>query len=212
MAIGDLLWACPFCGAIGSIRKDGGGRSACARCATTYRRAGGSVVIARRPGAEPDARPAAQWVRALPAVEAALQGAAADSVEAGVGGEALREDRVEATFAGPDEAVRRAGEVLGFRETEGQTLTGALRLDASRLTFTADEGATRGWALADLTAIQSSSRVVQIKQRGAPVVTFRFLTGSPRLWEELLQWAVRALYRRLGRGEIREFQPRIVVR
>ncbi len=43
-------------------------------------------------------------------------------------------------------------------------------------------------------------------------MTFRFLTGSPRLWEALLQHAVQALYRRQGRGEIREFQPRIVVR
>jgi hypothetical protein len=43
-------------------------------------------------------------------------------------------------------------------------------------------------------------------------VTFRFRTGSPRLWEELLQRALRALWRDLGRGEIREYQPRIVAR
>ncbi|HUG00605.1 MAG TPA: hypothetical protein VML95_01945 [Longimicrobiales bacterium] len=205
MAIGDLLWACPFCGAVGAIQAAGRGRSVCSACGSAYRRGRGSLLIAHRPGAEPEVRPASEWLQALPTLAAALGAGNQD-------GRVLREDMVEATVAGPDEAVRRGGEVLGFRETAGESLTGALRLEGATVTLEEDSGARRAWALEDLTAIQSSSRVVQIKPRGRPVVTFRFRTGSPRLWEELLQLAMRRLYRTLGRGEIREFQPRIVVR
>jgi hypothetical protein len=124
----------------------------------------------------------------------------------------VREDRVEAAFAGPDDVIRRGAEVLGFCETRDVVLEGTLRLDPHTLTLDADDGSVRVWQLEQVTAIQPSSRVVQVKARDRPVVTFRFRTGSPRLWEELLQRALRALWRDLGRGEIREYQPRIVAR
>ena len=195
MAIGDLLWACPFCATVAAVQREGRGAASCAACGARFRRGAGAALLGMPPHGEWERRSAADWLRALPAVP-----------------DPVREDRVEATIAGPDEVVRRGGEVLGFRETPDVVLEGTLRLDAGELTLLADDGSRRVWALEKVTAIQPSSRVVQVKARGRPVATFRFKTGSPRLWEELLQAALRDLWRERGRGEIREYQPRIVAR
>lgn len=200
MAIGDLLWACPYCGAVGALAKEGRGRAGCAACGARFRRGAGASLRARTPGGTWEEHAPAAWLRRLPSIDRAFGDAPG------------REDRVEARLAGPDEVVRRAAEVLGFRETDGERVEGVLRLEGDVLTLEEDGGARRVWPLAELTAVQSSSRVVQVKARDRPVATFRFRTGSPRLWEELLQHALRRVYRARGRGEIREFQPRIVAR
>jgi hypothetical protein len=195
MAIGDLLWACPFCGTVAGLEREGRGAASCTACGARFRRGEGAELLGMPPRGEWQRRSPADWLRALPELP-----------------DAIREDRVEAQIAGPDEAVRRGGEVLGFRETPDVELAGVLRLDATRLTLLADDGSRRVWPLEEVTAIQPSSRVVQVKARGRPVATFRFKTGSPRLWEEILQASLRALWRRRGWGEIREYQPRIVAR
>ncbi|HSM36639.1 MAG TPA: hypothetical protein VK837_09610 [Longimicrobiales bacterium] len=195
MAIGDLLWACPFCATVAAVEREGRGAASCAACGARFRRGTGAALLGMPPGGEWQRRSAAEWLRALPAVP-----------------DPIREDRVEAAIAGADEVVRRGREVLGFRETPDILLEGVLRLDASELTLVADDGTRRVWPLEEVTAIQPSSRVVQVKARGRPVATFRFKTGSPRLWEEILQAALRELWRERGWGEIREYQPRIVAR
>lgn len=206
MAIGDLLWACPYCGTVAGIRKGKGkGLSRCGSCSAEFRRGRGSTLDGRRNGSAWESKHPSVWVDTLPSVEEALASEDGDA-------EALRHDLVVATFAGPDEVIRRGSEVLGFRETTGRKLSGELTLFRDRLRFEAPEREVHEWALACITAIQSSSRVVQIKPRTRSVVTFRYRTGSPRLWEELLQYAVRMVYRERGWGEVREFQPRIVVR
>lgn len=68
------------------------------------------------------------------------------------------------------------------------------------------------WGLETLTAVQTSSKSLQLKRRDAPLVSFRFLDDSLFLWEQLLRAALRDFYARTGRGEILEFQPRIVAR
>jgi len=200
MGIGDLLWACPYCAAVGSLAKEGGGRARCASCDAEFRRGAGAALRARGPGGALEEHAPADWLRRLPSIDRVF------------GDAPRREDRVEARLAGPDEVVRRGEEVLGFRETDGERLEGVLRLEGDDLTLEEDGGGRRVWPLAELTAIQSASSVVQVKARNRPVATFRFHTGSPRLWEELLQHALRRVYRARGRGEIREFQPRIVTR
>jgi hypothetical protein len=44
---------------------------------------------------------------------------------------------------------------------------------------------------------------------GTGLVLFRFVEDSPRRWDELLRHAVARRWEALGRGTIREFQPRI---
>ena len=200
MAIGDLLWACPYCAAVGSLAREGGERARCAACGAEFRRGVGAALRARGLGGAWEEHVPADWLRRLPSIDRAF------------GDAPRREDRVEARLAGPDEVVRRREEVLGFRETDGEPVEGLLRLEGDALTLEEDGGGRRAWPLGALTAIQSASRVVQVKARDRPVATFRFHTGSPRLWEELLQHALRRVYRAQGRGEIREFQPRIVTR
>jgi hypothetical protein len=65
------------------------------------------------------------------------------------------------------------------------------------------------WPLADLTAVQPSSTSLQIKAKRRPVVSFKFVYSSSRLWEERIQLALRQHY---STREIIEFQPRICLR
>jgi len=105
--------------------------------------------------------------------------------------------------------LKRSGEYLGAIERMGERQSGTLTLTTRSLEFSGDTG-TITWLLDELTAVQPSSSSLQIKARGRPVVSVRFPSDSPRLWEILLTNGLRELYRSSGRGEILEFQPRIV--
>lgn len=107
--------------------------------------------------------------------------------------------------------VREAGALIGFFEALGPRCKGRLRLDAETVVFSEEKGIEHRWSLLELRALQSSSSSVQISPRTGGVVTFRFATDSPRRWEEFLRRALREAWAGAGRGEIREFQPRIRV-
>jgi len=66
------------------------------------------------------------------------------------------------------------------------------------------------WSLLEIRAVQTSSSSLQFSPRGGGLVELRFPYDSPLRWETLLRGALRRAYRREGRGEIVEFQPRIV--
>lgn len=199
MAIRDLLWACPECGREGGIRREDG-KERCPSCEITFRRGPGSIIVAEGPAGELRAAPAEEWLDRLPDLEVFPEGQGA------------REARVVARFAGRDVPIRREGRFLGFREGMGEKVPGTLVLQPDRLTFRAEGGETHSWPFERITGLQPSSRTLQVKARGEPVVGFRFPEASPRFWEELLEEALRAWYREEGRGEIREFQPRIATR
>lgn len=67
------------------------------------------------------------------------------------------------------------------------------------------------WPLLEIRAVQTSSSSLQISPAEGGVVEFRFPGDSTRRWESLLHHALRQAFRRAGRGEIVEFQPRIRV-
>jgi hypothetical protein len=67
------------------------------------------------------------------------------------------------------------------------------------------------WLLLEIRAVQTSSSSLQISPAEGGVVEFRFPGDSTRRWESLLHYALRQAFRRAGRGEIVEFQPRIRV-
>ncbi|MBI4410739.1 MAG: hypothetical protein HY561_13605 [Gemmatimonadetes bacterium] len=204
--IRDLLWACPQCGTERGIRQNGR-RETCTACGTEYRRGRGSTIEARDARGLRITLPATTWMQRLPPVRFGE----GESGEGG-GGESAYSERVQVRFAAGVTAVRRATELLGWAEHFGEARTGILTLTRDGLAFHADDDEVREWPLALLTAVQPSSSTLQLKPRGEPLVSLRFLEGSARYWEELLQLALRRFYRRSGLGEILEFQPRIVAR
>ncbi|HUH13003.1 MAG TPA: hypothetical protein VMK65_07820 [Longimicrobiales bacterium] len=198
MALRDLLWACPLCGTEEAI-EPAGRAEACRHCGARYRRGPGATIEARRPDGGSERAPGPAWLERLPAITVFPPPAQ------------RRETPVRARFGAGERPVRRGGRLLGFHEVLGEAVDGTLILEPGRLTFRSAGGERHAWPFDALTAIQPSSSTVQVKARGEAVVSFRFPATSARFWEELLQEALRLWYRERCRGEIREFQPRIVV-
>lgn len=205
MPIRDLLWACPLCGTVGGLHADGK-LERCAACATVFRRGPRSTIAATGPDGQTESRPAAEWAGRLPA-EPPL------GEEPGGAGERLRRrDRVLARFALGDEPIRRGKAFLGFMERLGPARAGELTLTDDALALRLEDGGERRWPLQDVAALQASSATIQVRPRGEPIVSLAFPDSSVRLWEESIAAALRRKWRTLGRGEILEFQPRIVTR
>jgi hypothetical protein len=198
VALSDLLWACPECGEVGGIDA----RGTC-RCGVTFSRGKGSVIVARFPDHSVRERSPAAWVDRLPPVERLL-----DTEDAGV----VRRAAVLAREALATTPVRKGGRFLNRIEQYGPKRQGTLEMRLHALIYTPEGEGGREWPFAALTAVQTSSGTLQLKIRDYPLVSLRFLDDSLVLWEALLHTALRKYYRRTGRGEIAEFQPRIVTR
>lgn len=211
MAIHDLLWACPLCGRIDSLRRARDGE-ACAGCGTVFRRGRGSAIEARLPDGRTLSRAPAEWVEALPAEPPAeldpitLTGTGAEVAGALPGRSAV----VLVRFSVGEQMIRRGGEYLGTMELLGKELRGTLTLTQDALRLDLERGDEHRWALDALSALQASSHTVQIRPRGQPIVSFEFPGSSARLWEESIAAALRHRWAALGRGDIVEFQPMIV--
>lgn len=130
----------------------------------------------------------------------------------GAGVHSARSAKAELRRCIADKPIRVGRELVGYMERFGQPVSGTLSLGTNAVLFTNDAGEREEWPLDAITSVQPSSRTVQLKLRNQPIISLRFPGGSPRVWEELIVAALRAHYRRTGQGEIREFQPRIVVR
>lgn len=211
MPLKDLLWACPLCQRVESIDPKG----TCRGCGARFRRTRGARIAATTAAATAghgEELDAVGWLARLPGGDLDGEG---HRLPAGV--EPPFEQTVEARTAGAELPLRRGRRFLGAVERFGSAVGGTLRLDLSRVTFTAQSGSTStagqgagvawDWPLAELTAIQPASSAIQLKARGAPVVSLRFRHGSVRLWEQRLKYCTRAAWRAAGKGEIGEFQP-----
>ncbi|HEX9107947.1 MAG TPA: hypothetical protein VF832_11980 [Longimicrobiales bacterium] len=221
MAIRDLLWACPLCGAVDGIKpaKD---TERCTHCDTVFLRAGGSMIQAVGADGVTTTRPAGEWADMLPPEppgpaagregpagrEGVPSPAAADERASPV----WRSDRVFARFAVGEEAIRHHSVYLGMMERLAKPKEGTLTLTSDALRLKLDNGEVRVWPLEDVAALQASGRTVQVRPRRQPIVSFSFPDTSARLWDESIAAALKQCWRRLGRGEIIEFQPRIVAR
>ena len=209
MAIRDLLWACPLCSAVGAIAPARRGE-ACAACGAVFRRGKRSLIEVRRPDGVVESRSATDWAARLPAEPPGPGGEGAAAAGEGGAARLWREARVLARFALGDEAIRRGSVFLGTMERLGPARAGTLALTDADLELRLDDGEQRRWTLDELSALQASSSTVQIRPRGQPLVSLAFPVSSARLWEESIAAALRTRWRSLGRGEIVEFQPRIV--
>lgn len=204
MPLKDLLWACPTCCSLESIDLDG----RCRTCATRYQRGRGARITARANGSVPVERSAGEWLALLPWPDLDGEGHTLPA-----GSTPPFEQEVQVRRAGAEHPLRRGGTFLGHVELLGPKQDGVLRLEAERLVFTPQRGdAGWSWPLPELTAIQPASSAIQLKARGEPVVSIKFVAGSVRLWEQRLKYCTRVAYRAAGRGEITEYQPRIRVR
>jgi hypothetical protein len=204
VALSDLLWACPECAEPGGIGADG----AC-RCGAAFSRGKGASIQARLPDGRIIARSPAEWVDRLPDPASLLE--SGEGKGAGEG-EALRRARVAAREATGSAVVRSGGRYLNQVEQYGPQRLAALEIHPDSLVYQPEGGAARRWGMEALTAVQTSSSTLQIRVRAQPLISLRFLDDSLFLWEMLLHAALRSFYRRTGRGEIVEFQPRIVAR
>ncbi len=208
MAIRDLLWTCPLCGAVDALAP-AGKTERCRSCGALFRRGRRALIEVTRPDGTIETRAAAEWAAMLPAAPPGPGGGGEVAGESGAG-HALGATRVLARFALGDEAIRRGGVFQGFMERLGPERAGTLALTEAALELKLDDGEARRWALDELSALQASSTSIQIRPRGEPIVSFAFPESSARLWDESIAGAVRLRWRSLGRGEIVEFQPRIV--
>jgi hypothetical protein len=111
-----------------------------------------------------------------------------------------------------EEPVRYGGRLLGFAERLDEEVPGTLRVTDSCLIVDRDEGEALCVGLLEVRALQTSSSSVQITIPSGELIQFRFSQDSPRRWEQLLKLALRRASREAGRGDIVEFQPRIVTR
>lgn len=201
MAIADLLWACPSCGEDRGITRD---RAAlCRRCGVRYDRVQGARIRARPPDGEEVIRSAAEWLRLLPEIPSLLEASSP----------MVRRASVMARFATGHEVVRDGDEYLNRIEVYGDERAGSLELSLGGVVYRPDDGSPETtWHFDDLTAVQASSRTLQLKGRGRPLASFAFQDDSSFLWEHLLEAAVSRYYRLEGLGEVVELQPRICVR
>lgn len=218
-----LLYRCPRCG--NDAMEGGGDEARCPACGTEYARGGegGRLRVREKEGSE--------WSvashRLAAAVDAWNDRATDGIVGDGRGAGVIRAASVEVRRARTEAPVAFKGEVLGFVEQLGPPSEGVLELSSLGLVLRSvleSEGSEGGsvegrggdadgvWPLLDLRAIQTSSSSLQISPSTGGIVQFRFRGDSPRRWEDLLRRALREAYRQAGRGEILEFQPRIVTR
>jgi hypothetical protein len=229
MAIRDLLWACPLCGSEGALEPVRGAE-VCHRCGTSYRRGRRATIVARPPGRPTLSLSPAEWLDRLPdiGIEERFRQAAN---RAGI---IHSEPALLRTEIGA-ETVSFRGTYLKLFVRLGPPRAGILKLETDRIGFhpysepgavAASSGSSTTssappqptspvsitWAFTDITAIQPSSATLQISARMQPLASLQVPGGSIRFWEELLCAALQAHYTVTGRGEIVEFQPRIVTR
>lgn len=193
MAIRDLLWMCPACGAEESLVRDGR-TERCRICAARLHRGNRATIVLETAGQPPSVRDARDWVDLI---------GEPDDAGRDVGTRVILRDAEQSW------PLRAAGELLGFVERFGPKIPGTLTLSAEAITFAPDNGIPRTWPILDVTAVQPASSRLQLKMRGETVVTLHFVEGSVRLWEARVQHRLRQAWRAAGRGEIVEFQPRV---
>ncbi len=199
MPLSNLLWACPLCGEDRALLEG----DSCRKCGTAFRRGAHATIVAHQPNGTEQVGSAAEWLARLPDPASLL---ASDPIRAA---------RAEIREVVRDDVVTGDAGYLNRVEVLGDPVPGSLRLTADRLIVEREGGDRPGsedWPLETLTAVQTSSRSLQLKRRDAPLTSFRFRDDALYLWERVLRAALRDFYGRTGRGEIQEFQPRIVAR
>jgi hypothetical protein len=198
VAIHYLLYACVECGREGGIKRDKADKGAevCDRCHARYTRIDGARIQCESPNKPAVVHTAAEWLDIL--------------AEMGLAREFGHEARVVLRISEHQKPYYELGVYLGRIEQFGAPIEGEFSMTAETIRFVSPTGPSFEWRLDDLTAVQPSSTSLQLKIRHGPILSFKFPGGSPLLWEERIHAALQARFTATGRGNILEFQPRIV--
>ena len=204
MALPDILWACPVCQEDRSLRPDGRDHR-CQACGTLYRRGEGATIEVRAPDGSRTVRHPSEWLALLPQPE--------DVVRKHVNrADLIRRSTAAVRWVVGWDSVHDRDRYLNRIEVWGDPAPGELALRPDSLAWTPVEGEPTRWLLEEIGAVQASSSALQVRGTGLPLAQFDFENDSVFLWERLLRAALRDFYGRTGRGEIVEFQPRVVTR
>lgn len=208
MALAHLLYRCPLCGHDPTTGR--GDRARCAGCGARFARERGRVRVHDATGGVRLTTPG-ELLDRIQAVGGAL--GAAERPDGSVRYEAA------ATFHGfvAEEPLRHGGRILGYRERPASGAPGTLSAGRHGIRFTPAEAPSGGregerWELDHVVALQVASRSLQVRVRGRGTAQLTLVSDSTLRWEELIQALLRERWRAGGRGEIVEFQPRIVAR
>ncbi len=203
MPLKYLLYRCPECGHE-PVEGDADVMS-CPSCKTRYARGGvGRLIRVETPGVPSKEVPGIELVRAIDAHGGPMDRATSE--------DGTIDDRaavlVRRSYV--EEPVRYRGRLLGFAERLSKAVPGTLRLTDSCLIVDEDGSEALCIGLLEIRAVQTSSSSLQVTNPSGELIQLRFSEDSPRRWEQLLKAALQRAYREAGRGEIVEFQPRIV--
>ena len=205
MALADLLYRCPACGHDPTTGE--GDVAQCPECGMVYERGRGDLLLLERPpgGSERQA-PVSALVARIEAHGGPLTRAT------GPDGSVGYEADVMVSWRQSEDPVRYRGQLRGYSETMGEPAPAVIRADDEAVHVVSEGSSSESWPFLEIRALQTSSSSLQLSLPGDRLVQFKFLTDSPRRWEDLLRHLVREAHRRAGNGFVVEFQPRIVTR
>lgn len=201
MPLHHLLYRCPVCGHDPTTPDGHGAR--CGACGARFDR-GESASIVTTPASGPTrADAAADLVDAIGEWEG--------KSPSGFGADGRLDYSADVTYKRVvgQGTVYHSEVVAGFYETFSALQEGHLHISSQGVALSSDDGESFNWLWADVRAVQTSSRSLQLNLKPDGLFDFRFADDSPRRWEDLLHSALQAFYEASGE-RIREFQPRIV--
>jgi hypothetical protein len=197
-----VLYRCPLCG-----HDPTGGQGdevECPGCHATFCRAQRGILVRTVDG---------ESVEAMPQLVDRIR-AHGGPVTAATNADGSIRYSADAVYQGIlfEEPLRKGGRLLGYVEHPRRPQEGLLEATEWELSFRAVGLPDLRWPLRDVAALQVSTRSLQIGVRYMGTVQFSFPAASTFRWEELLQHLLREAWRREGRGEVTEFQPRLTAR
>ena len=202
MPLRHVLYRCPLCGHDPTAGQ--GDEVECLGCRAIFRRGQRDIQVLTAGG---------ESVEAMPGLVDRIR-AHGGPVTAATNADGSIRYTADAVYQGilREEPLRKGGRLLGYVEYPRRPQEGLLKVTAWELSFRAVGLPDLRWPLRDVSALQVSTRSLQIGIRYMGTIQFTFPASSTFRWEELLQHLLREVWRREGRGEITEFQPRLTAR
>ena len=201
MPIEHLLYRCPGCGHDPIMATPRG--AWCESCDTSFEQGNSSVVIAN----SPDGKIKKYSVKTLMDTIEKLDGTSPDIFDHNC--EKTYDAHVTVSRGKNHKSVRWRGRLIGFFEHITERQAAILKLKKDDLILARGEQNSLVWPLENLTAIQISSKAIQVNIRGEGLYQIEFISDSPRRWEDLLQHTLYRFYKTRGQRII-AFQPRII--
>ena len=202
MPLRHVLYRCPLCGH--DPTEGQGDEVECPGCRATFVRGPRDVRVGAGGG---------ESVEAMPGLVDRIRAHGGPLTAATEADGSIRYS-ADALYQGllAEEPLWHGGRLLGYVEHPQTPRDGVLEVTADELSVHGEGEPDIRWPLRDFSALQVSTRSLQVGIRYRGTVQFTFPEASTFRWEELLQHLLRDIWRSEGRGEITEFQPRMSTR